>query len=95
MCVVSAVLYSGRKSKAVVAQVAGLVFAKPLAALATILPEVDVVRSVTSVSSATPLSLMVTVMLSPGFMNSVSAFGVNVAEVWEPGPGGPVGMPFF
>jgi len=81
MCVVSAVLYSGRKSKAVVAQVAGLVFAKPLAALATILPEVDVVRSVTSVSSATPLSLMVTVMLSPGFMSSVFAFGVKVAEV--------------
>src|SRR5712692_7615589 len=65
---VSAVLYSGRKSKGDSAQVWGLVFSKPLAVLATILPEVDAVTSLTSVSSATPLSLMVIVMLSPGFM---------------------------
>jgi len=95
MWVVSAVLYSGRKLKLVLAHVARLVFAKPFAELATMWPEVDVVRSLTSISSATPLSLMVTTMLSPGFMSRVLASGVNVAEVWEPGAAGPVGTPFF
>src|SRR5437870_251447 len=95
MWVASAVLYSGRKLKAVVAHVTRLVFAKPFAELATMWPEVDVVRSLTSVSRASPLSLMVTTMLSPGFMSRVLASGVNVAEVWEPGAAGPVGTPFF
>jgi len=48
-----------------------------------------------SVSRATPLSLIVTTRLSPGFMRRVLAFGVYVPVVCAPGAGGPVGTPFF
>jgi len=95
MCVEAAVLYSGRKLKPAVAHVAGLVFLKPLAELETMEPKVEEVRSMTSVSRATPLSLIVTTRLSPGFMRRVLAFGVYVAAVCAPGAGGPVGTPFL
>jgi hypothetical protein len=95
MWLVSAELYSGRNVKGALAQVVGATFMKPFAELAAMKPDVAVVRSLTSVSREAPLSLIVMTRLSPGFMNRVLALGVNVAAVWPPGPGGPVGTPFF
>jgi hypothetical protein len=95
MWLASAELYSGWKLKREAMQVDGFTFLKPFVELATMKPVVAVVMSFTSVSRATPLSLIVTTTLSPGFISRVLLSGVDVAGVWAPGPGGPVGTPFF
>src|SRR5438132_13346055 len=50
--------------------------------------------SFTSVSRPLGVSLIVAVILSPGFIRNVFALGVNDADVWVIGPGGPGGIPF-
>ena len=69
------------------------VFAKPFAELATIYPNCPVVKSSTLVSSPFGVSRIMTSSESLGFIIKVLAFGVKVAAVWLPGPGGPVGTP--
>src|SRR5579885_1956012 len=68
-----------------------------LAALAIIKPLCPVLRS--SIMVVTPpvtlpgVSLIVTLSLSPWFINRVSALGVKEAAVCTSGPAGPVGTP--
>src|SRR5215469_6923281 len=93
-----AVLYSGSKLNFEVEQSNGLVFMKPFAPEAIMKPLLPVVWSVSTTSKAWPpliaASNIRTVILSPGFMNSVCAFGVNVLLGLELfGPGGPAGTP--
>src|SRR5215472_4757213 len=92
-----AVAYSGWKLNGVPAQVYGLVCVNPLLAEAIMKPLRPVVRSVSLASSACPpgifASHMWTVILSPGFISRVWAFGVNVARSDFCGFGGPVGTP--
>src|SRR5215472_2216093 len=92
-----AVLYSGSKLNVEVEQSNGLVFMKPFAPEAIMKPLLPVVWSVSTTFKAWPpliaASNIRTVILSPGFMNSVCAFGVNVALLAVFGPGGPEGTP--
>src|SRR5215467_5666058 len=92
-----AVLYSGRKLNRVPVQSNGLVVMNPFLAEAIMKPLLPVVRSLSCASSACPpgifASHMWTVILSPGFISRVWAFGVNVARSDFCGFGGPVGTP--
>src|SRR6516164_2901683 len=92
-----AVLYAGWKLNGVPVQSNGLVFMNPFLAEAIMKPLLPVVRSVSRASSAWPpgifASHMWTVILSPGFISSVCALGVDVARLLFCGLGGPVGTP--
>src|SRR5262245_22341924 len=92
-----AVAYSGWKLNGVPAQVNGLVFMNPFLAEAIMNPLRPAVRSVSFASSACPPGIVAshrwTVILSPGFISRVRAFGVNVARSDFCGFGGPVGTP--
>src|SRR6516164_1214419 len=92
-----AVAYSGWKLNGAPAQVNGLVFMNPFLAEAIMKPLRPVVRSVSFASSAYPPGIVAshrwTVILSPGFISRVCAFGVNVARSDLCGFGGPVGTP--
>src|ERR1700722_16652252 len=94
-----AVLNSGWKLNGVPEQSADEVVWKPLAAEACMKPLWCVVRSLMATSKALPppgagASNMWKVILSPGFMSSVSLFGTNVLMSASCGDGGPVGTPF-
>src|SRR5437016_11715902 len=56
-------------------------------------PTVPAVTSVIWVTRDTPLSCIVILSLSEGFMSNVLLLGVNEASVAVLGPGGPVGTP--
>src|SRR5271170_1184672 len=94
-----AVLNSGWKLNGVPEQSAIEVVWKPLAADACMKPLWCVVRSSMATSNALPppgagASNMWKVILSPGFMSSVSLLFTNVFTVASCGDGGPVGTPF-
>src|SRR5215472_10236772 len=97
MLAARAVLYAGWKLKRVPVQSNGLVVMNPFLAEAIMKPLLPVVRSVSRASSACPpgtfASHICTVILSPGFISSVRAFGVKVALLLCCGLGGPVGTP--
>ena len=92
--------YSGWKLNGVPEQSLIEVFWKPLAAEACMKPLWCVVRSSMTTSKALPppgagASYMWKATVSPGFMSSVSLFGVAVVAPAEScGAGGPVGTPF-
>src|SRR5215469_17153753 len=94
----AAVEYSGSKLNGVPEQSAIDVFWKPLAADACMKPVVFWVKSCTTTLKALPppaagASNIWTPILSPGFMSSVSLFGVSVATSDFCGDGGPAGTP--
>src|SRR5215472_9864535 len=93
----AAVEYSARKLNFDPLQVNGSVFWNPFALEAIMNPVWPVVQSVSFASSALPPGIVAsnncTVILSPGFINSVWEFGVNVALSLSCGLGGPVGTP--
>src|SRR4051794_16691525 len=70
-----------------------MMWRNPLRALPTMMPVCPVVRSSILLRSPWGVSLIVTRKTSPGFINSVCAFGVNDASVKLSGPAGPVGLP--
>src|SRR5262249_24020830 len=92
-----AVEYSGWKLNDVPRQLNGSVVLNPLAAEAIMKPLCPVVRSVSRASRAWPPRIFASniwiVILSPGLIISVFAFGVNVALLARCGLGGPVGTP--
>src|SRR5690348_8985415 len=95
-----AVLYSGWKLNGWPEQLVIEVSWKPLTAEACMKPDWPVVRSSSVTSKAlTPLcpgtgaSDMCTWTVSPGFINNVFAFGLNVERLASCGFGGPAGTP--
>ena len=69
------------------------IWAKPLAALAVMVPVWPLVWSASTMCRPAGLSSTVTPTVSPWFMNSTSLFGVKEASVESSGEGGPVGLP--
>jgi len=75
-------------------QSAMLVFLNPLAALATMNPDLPVLRSLMRVSRPAEVSVIVTWSTSPWFIIRVWRLGVNVLTSASCGLGGPAGTPF-
>src|ERR1022692_2113667 len=88
-----AVAYSAWKVCGVPAQVTGLGFMNPLAALAVMKPVWWVVMSVTDVVKPVDGSVIATFSTSPALSMSVCALGVKVAPSVSCGLGGPAGTP--